>query len=110
MSIGRDEPVGIDHQQGATSSLSNVSGAAFSVRLDEWNRTTTRNFCGEEHVGEAIILRHLFGDWLSLATEYAKGAPDIRAVYVFASSERIGTSGTMFANAYFDQGDDSRAR
>ena len=53
---------------------------------------------------EAPILNRLFSAWVSLAVEFAKGAPDIRAVYVFASSERIGTSGTMFANAYFDQG------
>ncbi len=54
-------------------------------------------------MSEAIILRRLFRDWLSLTMEYAEGAPDIRAVYVLASSERIGTNGTMFANAYFDQ-------
>lgn len=48
---------------------------------------------------EAEILRNLFSNWISLALEYASGAPDVRAVYVYASSE----GASSFTNVYFDQ-------
>ena len=48
---------------------------------------------------QAEILNDLFSKWVSLALEYSKGAPDLRAIYVYASSER----GWMTANVYFDQ-------
>lgn len=46
------------------------------------------------------ILSELISKWISLGVEYAKGAPDIRAVFVYASAE----GGSYFANVYFDQG------
>ncbi|WP_295779826.1 hypothetical protein [uncultured Microbacterium sp.] len=49
---------------------------------------------------EKDILQNLFEKWVSLAQEYVGDAPDIRAVYVYASSER----GMTVVNAYFDQG------
>ncbi len=49
---------------------------------------------------ESAILQNLFESWISLALEYANGAPDLGAIYLYASSER----GMRFANVYYDQG------
>lgn len=49
---------------------------------------------------EPEIINHLFSNWISLALEYANDAPDIRGIYVYASSEM----GSTFVNMYFDQG------
>ena len=57
-------------------------------------------------MSEPEVLNRLFGAWISLALEYGRGASDIRGVFIYASSERSGTSGQMFANAYFDQAGD----
>ncbi|MBZ4488098.1 hypothetical protein LQ938_11510 [Microbacterium sp. cx-55] len=48
---------------------------------------------------EAEVLQDLLSKWISIALEYAGSAPDVRAVYIYASSER----GSSFVNAYFDQ-------
>jgi len=48
---------------------------------------------------ESDILRNLLSKWISLGLEYAGSAPDLRTVYVYASSER----GSTFVNVYFDQ-------
>jgi hypothetical protein len=53
-------------------------------------------------VTEQQILQNLVSGWVSVALEYAEGAPDLRAIYVYVSSER----GMSFANAYFDQAGD----
>lgn len=50
---------------------------------------------------EQEILNGLISNWVSLGSEYAKGAPDVSAVYVYASSEE----GHRYANAFFEQGD-----
>ncbi|MDQ1131026.1 hypothetical protein [Microbacterium sp. SORGH_AS_0888] len=49
---------------------------------------------------EAAILQDLFSNWISLVLEYSQGAPDLRAVYLYASSEQ----GTRYVNVCFDQG------
>lgn len=49
---------------------------------------------------QSAILQNLFESWISLALEYAGNAPELRSVYLYASSER----GARFANVYYDQG------
>jgi hypothetical protein len=49
---------------------------------------------------EQEILNDLISKWVPLALEYAKGAPDVSAVYIYASSE----DGNRSANAFFEQG------
>lgn len=49
---------------------------------------------------EAKILNNLSSGWISLALEHADDAPDIRGIYLYASSEM----GSTFVNMYFDQG------
>ena len=45
-------------------------------------------------------MRELVSAWVSLGLEYSAGAPDVDAIYIYASSE----NGSLFANIYFDQG------
>lgn len=45
------------------------------------------------------ILAGLFAAWTALAEEFVAGAPDVRALYIYASSER----GMTVANLYVDQ-------
>ncbi|MDQ1131038.1 hypothetical protein [Microbacterium sp. SORGH_AS_0888] len=49
---------------------------------------------------EAQILQDLFSKWVSIGLEYAGAAPDVRALYIYASCE----GGAIFANVYYDQG------
>jgi len=49
---------------------------------------------------ESAVLQTLFESWISLALEYAHGAPHLGGIYLYASSER----GMRFANVYYDQG------
>jgi|GEM_PF-1686347 len=53
---------------------------------------------------EQEILNDLISKWVPLALEYAKGAPAVTAVYIYASSEE----GNQSANAFFEQGDQTR--
>ncbi|WP_270352197.1 hypothetical protein [Microbacterium testaceum] len=48
---------------------------------------------------ESDILAGLFTAWTALAEEFVAGAPDVRALYIYASSER----GMTVANLYVDQ-------
>ena len=49
---------------------------------------------------EQEILNDLISNWISLGLEYAKGAPEIAGIYVYASSEE----GESYANFLFEQG------
>lgn len=48
---------------------------------------------------EREILTDLISKWVPLALEYAKGAPDVTAVYIYASSEE----GHTYGNTFFEQ-------
>lgn len=48
---------------------------------------------------EQEILQELVSKWVSLGLEYANGAPDVSAMYIYASSEH----GATFGNIYFEQ-------
>jgi hypothetical protein len=51
-------------------------------------------------VSEQEVVEGLVSKWVSLALEYASGAPDVRALYIYAASENPGAS---YVNVVFDQ-------
>ncbi|WP_270352196.1 hypothetical protein [Microbacterium testaceum] len=53
---------------------------------------------------EQQILDDLVSSWVSLALEYAQGAPDLTTIYIYVSSER----GSVYPEMFFEQGGEIR--
>ncbi|MEZ3162119.1 hypothetical protein AB1K54_16515 [Microbacterium sp. BWT-B31] len=49
---------------------------------------------------EQGVLQSLISKWVSLASEYASGAPDVRAYYIYGASEKPGVT---YINVLFEQ-------
>ncbi|WP_029146114.1 hypothetical protein [Microbacterium luticocti] len=55
-------------------------------------------------MSEEAIIYDFVSKWVSLAKEYLADAPDVRALYLYGSHERLGRSEQIYSAPLYDQG------